>query len=156
MPDSKAVQLVIKSGMIPEEMLQQLVAWKLLPESAAEQAGSQPVSLEHGWRTVEEFVDTLGQAIDKESVQIKETRLASNKRFERIHMMFDNDDDGYMTLAIVESEDCVAVPATGKRNPREIVIRNVKREVWKIEERFQGDELTTLVCHLKPVPQEEA
>lgn len=156
MPDSKAVQLVIKSGIIPEEMLQQLVTWKLLPESAVGQAGSQPVSLEQGWRTVEDFVDTLGRAIEKESVTIKETRLASDKRFERIRLMFIGDDDGYSTLALVENDDCVAVPATGKKNPNKIYMQGLKREVWKIEERFQGDELTTLICHLKPVPQEES
>ena len=108
--------------------------------------------MEQGWPTVEEFVDTLGRAIDKESVQIKETSLNPDKKFERIRLIFDGD-QSYTSLALIESDDCVAVPATGKRNPRAIVVGGENREVWKVEERFQGDELTTLICHLKPVQE---
>ena len=149
MPDSKAVQLVIQSGMIPEEMLQQLVTWKLLPEEVKDQAGSRPVSLEQGWQTVEEFVDTLGRAIDKESVEIKETLLSSGKRYERVDLIHDG--ASVSELAMVEGSDCIVVPATGRKHPHQAMLDGVKREVWKVEERFFGDELTTLVCYLKPV-----
>jgi hypothetical protein len=109
--------------------------------------------LEQGWPTVEEFVDTLGRAIDKESVQIKETSLDSDKKFERA--VLDYHDGANNSLVIVEGEDCVSVPATIKKHPHQITIGDVKREVWKVEERFQSGELTTLVCHLKPAPPAE-
>jgi len=76
----------------------------------------------------------------------------SDKRFERAHLFFGGDVDTN-TLVIVESDDCIVVPATGGRShPHQASIAGVTRDVWKVEERFQGDELTTLVCHLRPVP----
>lgn len=148
MPNSKAVQLIVQSGMIPEEMLQQLVAWKLLPEKVKAQAGSRPVSLEREWRTVEDFVDTLGKVIEKESVELKETTIESNGRFERVDLIF-NKEPTLRELALV-GDNCVTIPATIKKHPEAVVLHGEGREVLKVEERFHCGELTTLVCHFKP------
>jgi len=80
MPSRKkepAVKLIIRSGMIPENVLLQLQQWKLLPPGSVEEAGTRPVSLESGWETAQAFVDNLERVIEDEANEIKETELTT-------------------------------------------------------------------------------
>lgn len=80
MPSKKkepAVRLIIKSGVIPENVLLQLEQWKLLPSGAAKEAGTRPVSLESGWGTAQEFVAALEKVIEEEASEVKETKLVT-------------------------------------------------------------------------------
>lgn len=146
-----AVQLVVQAGMIPENILKQLVAWKLLPEAVETQHGAQRISLESGWDSVEEFVGNLEEVIDAEAMEIRETTLEPPSA-------------GYHIIRVDVGGKGLEGPLTVMSDglgrlylPKEFAKKKIVsviygdgfiRKVRKVDTRYQGDEVIFLVCEV--------
>src|SRR6185295_15395931 len=73
---SRTVEMLIKSGIIPKNAVQQLEHWKVLEEGTAETVGSQPVSLESDSEQARQFTEELRQQMEIDNQTIRETELA--------------------------------------------------------------------------------
>jgi hypothetical protein len=71
------VKLMIEAGIVPNNAIQQLIKWKLLPEGADKMAGSHQVCLESKWEKIGEFIEALEGAIDRKDSVIQETNFSS-------------------------------------------------------------------------------
>jgi len=85
-----AVTLMIKSGVIPETTIRQLIHWRLLPEGSEKLIGSQIINLEGAWETVENFIETLKDALVDEMKSIRETELDRPGGFRDAKLYFNN------------------------------------------------------------------
>lgn len=146
---TREVTLIVQAGIIPEETLKQLVAWKMLPPEVLKGAGSRKAS-SVGW-DAEKFVAHLRDIIEKESEAIRETEYVSpgkpvqvsvkmkgralyhgeayQDRLGRIYL-----DSRFYGKAI---ESIIVAP---EKQPR---------RVEKVEERFKGERPEKVVCYLE-------
>jgi len=144
---SPAVRLLIKSGMVPEAVIRQLVSWRVLPEDSVEAHGTQKITLENEWETVDGFLNDLRQAISDEASTIRETILDSPGTFKRAELIFS---DG-------KEEEKVFIDRLGRlvldSEPRYEKLKQVRFDnknfvTLKMEPRFQGKIQASWVVYL--------
>jgi hypothetical protein len=87
---SPAVKLMIESGIIPKNTVQQMARWRLLPEDSIELSGKDPVALENESPKVEKFVEDLRGALTEEYSTIRQTDLDRPGHFEEVLLVFEN------------------------------------------------------------------
>ena len=156
---SPAVKLLIQSGMIPENTLQQLINWKLLPGGYSSLHGDKPVSLESKWTTVEEFVDRLRAALTEEMGIIRETELDRTGGFRKAQMKAcapccDTMHTLPDTEVFVDRLGRVLLPARDPYTHVELVSLDggAFREIVRRESRYEGEKQVAWVCYLEGDP----
>ena len=162
--ESPAVKLMIQSGLVPTNMVQQLVNWRLLPEDFVESTGSEPVTLEHGWPTVESFVTELNKAITEEMATIRQTELGQSGHFEEVFLVFADstlnrtqdvfvDRLGRLVLPAKPEYETLLTVSFRSMNGEERTVRKVVNK----EPRYEGAHRSALVICLESeeVPDEK-
>ena len=158
---SPAVRLMIQSGLVPKNVVQQLVNWRLLPEDFVQSTGSDPVSLESKWETVESFVDELGQAITKEMSTIRQTELDKSGHFEEAYLTFADKTLSRTQDIFVDRLGRVVLPAKPEYEMLESISfmsvngeGKVTKEVVNKEPRYEGTRRSALVIYLATEKEE--
>ena len=153
--ESPAVRLMIQSGLIPKNVVQQLVNWRLLPENSVESTGSAPVSLESNWESVEQFVDELGQALTKEMATIRQTELDQSGHYEEVFLVFADQTLNRSQDVFVDRLGRVVLPAKPEYDQLLSVAfmssngeGKVTRVVVDKEPRYEGTRRSSLVIYL--------
>ncbi len=151
---SPAVKLMIESGAVPDNTLQQLINWRLLPEGSAESHGERKVTLESEWPTVEKFVDDLGKALSQESASIRETSFDTASSIKKAWLIFEDIQKPASNENIMlDRLGRVILPGGDEyADVCEITFSEYeglhRREIVKKEPRFQGKERVAWVCYL--------
>lgn len=159
--ETPAVQLLIQSGTVPENVLQQLVRWKLLSEEALAQDGSLPDSSSTGWKTAAEFVSTLNSLIDLEQSTIRETDFEVTGIVKVVYLKWGNGRfDKRGKVAILDSLGRVLIPEDMLGNGAKVVLGisftpdiSAVRKVVSEEARFDGVTKTVTVFSIEPEGQ---
>jgi len=148
-----AVTLLIEAGMIPENALQQLVHWKILPQSCSSLYGDSPVNMESKWETVEEFVDSLGKAMTEEMLTLRETELDRSGGFQTATLLASLDGVARVEDIFVDRLGRVIFPAKEKFAEVELVSldQGPFLEIVRREPRYEGDRQVAWVCYLENV-----
>lgn len=170
---SPSVKLMIESGLIPENALQQLVNWRLLPEDSVELHGNKPVNLEKEWTDVEAFIHELKGALDQEAQTIRETELDQVGEYREATLTFRScaqipDSDvsilrtGNFTQTLqvfVDKLGRVILPARNEYEHLESItftdgsngseIRTEPRPVTNTEARYRGPKIVAYVIYLE-------
>lgn len=147
-----AVKLMIQSGMIPESTIRQLINWRLLPEDSEKLIGSQTVSLEGAWATVEKFVDTLKESLVDEMKTIRETELDRPGGFRDAKLYYSGKmGKGTCEKVFVDRLDRVVTPVIPKYGKLTAIrfVGGPIRLVVKQEVRFEGDQKVAIVHYLE-------
>ena len=143
-----AVRLLIQSGILPVNTLQQLKGWRLLPEDCVKSHGSQPVTLESEWGTVKEFVDSLDAAIKQEASTIRETELDRIGKFVPCQLIIEGEEP-FRTSVFVDRLGHVILPGELKyEQTKHVHFYDKLHEVSRVESRYQGERLVAWVCYL--------
>ena len=155
MSANPSVKLLIQAGLVPDNVLQQLVNWRLLPENSVELSGQSPISMEKEWDDVESFMNDLKIALDQEAKTIRETNLDWSGGYHSVSMQLQEGVENADVL--VDALGRAILPAKEKYlalssitfleegNGRAPKIRDVVR----VESRFRGDKVTAYVIYLK-------
>ena len=151
--NSPAVKLLIQSGMVPEKTVRQLINWRFLPETSVDLHGSQEVTLENEWESVEEFIANLRKAITDEEGAIRETELDFAGEYEEVTLRIKDGASETMRV-FVDKLGRVILPSEPKYgNVESICIHNgsgrLEKEVLKREPRYQGERLASWVYYLE-------
>jgi hypothetical protein len=146
------VKLVIQSGIIPKETLEQLVKWKLLPKEALEEAGSRKASLEADWSDAAAFVGHLDELINKEAEAIRESEFTLPGELVPVTVKM----IGQPLFHGDAYKDRMGRIFLGGRFYRKGVQAiqvgpgaGPMKTVVKVEERFVGDRPSWVVCYLE-------
>jgi len=119
------------------------------------EAGSHPVSGSLGWGTANDFVKNLERVIEEEASKIRETELPSLSTFSKAWLMVkplgDKKNRKIKFSVVVDKLGRIHVPEPCSRcDIKEISLDNkVFKKVIRTEERWNGNELATLVCYLE-------
>ena len=158
-----SVKLMIQSGLIPENALQQLVNWRLLPETSVESSGSRPISMEKEWDDVESFVYELRTALDEEAKTIRETELDQVGEYRNVAVRIPSDTEAGVdwaseTLDVFvdrlgrvllppkkKFEQAISVTFLDDENGGESTLK----KVVQVENRFKGQKLAAYVIYLE-------
>jgi hypothetical protein len=155
---SNPVKLMIDGGIVPENVLKQLVRWKLLPEDYASRVGPSEVEFD----SPEEFVHALQNAIDEESATIRETNLDQVDRAIDVDLFFGPGAElqqvrgsfDLLNRVILSSDvDAENLEQVGYSKDDHSYHR---RNVVRIEPRYEGDQHTHWVCYLEDTNVQEA
>lgn len=159
---SPAVKLIIQSGMVPDNVLQQLANWKLLPEGSKQSSGSPQVSLEQEWDSIEEFVAQLRDALSKEFREIRETDLSRSGGFHKALLHYEESGFDAVEEIFVDRLGRVILPASepAYRTLKGVTLMDgppeIRQEVVKTEVRYKGEEETDLVLYLSKEEHRES
>lgn len=154
--------MMIQAGLVPKEVVQQLVNWRLLPEDSVELTGSRPINMEKEWGDVETFVSDLRSALDEEAKTIRETELEHVGEYRTASVRVPSDDPGVdwkaETLEVfVDKWGRIILPGKDKyervlsinllddENGGQSTLQNVVR----VERRFRGQKIATYVVYLE-------
>jgi hypothetical protein len=144
---SKAVKLVIQGGLVPKEVLQQLIRWGLLPENSSELSGSQPTDYETSWDSAEEFVTELQQALSKEASTIRETELDPAGGFRKAKLEFVHGNHQTEQVFVDKLGRVVTPPGFPYKDLCFVTFEEeaTRRTIVRHEQRYQGDQVSSLV-----------
>ena len=149
---SQVVKLMIKSGtLVPDNVLQQLKGWKLLPEGYVESIGNQDnISLEKEWPTVEGFLKDLQEAIQDEAATIRETVLDQHGGYDKAWVSIAGLEDRMMDI-FVDRMGRVVFPPDQKFEEVTFVklVEGPRQKVLKTEPRYKGGRRSAWVCYLE-------
>ena len=159
-----SVKLMIQSGLIPNNTIQQLVNWRLLPESSVELSGTRPINMEKEWDDVESFVNELKTALDEEAKTIRETDLDQVAgEYQEVVLSFRVDESGAgsqeRAQVFVDKLGRIVLPPDARYQELEEVIfldeenggEPTNRNVVKVESRFKGQKVSSYVVYLEAV-----
>jgi hypothetical protein len=149
---SPAVKLMIESGMVPNNLLRQLVGWRLIPEALEQSSGGHPVTLENEWNSVEDFVRGLRSALRSEAATIRETELDRVGGFKDgvLHYALDTSCLGEMGELFVDRLGRVILPSHPRyEDVKAVDLDGVKKQVARIDARYEGEERVAWVLELK-------
>jgi hypothetical protein len=154
--DSPAVKLMIQSGLVPQNVVQQLVNWRLLPGDSVESTGSDPVTLEQGWESVEGFVAELNQVITEEMATIRQTDLNKSGHYEEAFLTFADSTMNRTQDVFVDQLGRLVLPAKPEYETLlSVSFRSVNgegedtRTVVSKEPRYEGTRRSALVVCLE-------
>lgn len=147
-------KMLVEAGIIPKNTLQQLTNWRLLPEDYAESHGAHPVRLDTSKpEEVGRFVKDLSTAITKDMAEIRETELDRPGGFRKAVLLFrdvslntDGCDvfvDRLGRLVTPSGEPWTLLEKVKLDDDRE------PRRVVKREQRYEGEQVSSLVIYLE-------
>ena len=152
---SKSVRMMIQSGLIPKEALQQMENWRLLPEGSVELAGTREVTIEKGWDTVSEFVEDLNEVLSLEDRSIKETSLDKSGGFKKADLVFaDHSLDGEEDVFVDMLGRLVLPPEQKYQELMSVTLKMsnggppVVQQVVNMETRYEGNYVSAFVIYL--------
>lgn len=148
---SEAVKLMIQSGMIPPNAVQQLVNWRLLPEDFVQSIEKLPVTLESKWEAVEKFIGALRGALSNEMKTIRETEFDHAGGFRDARLYFNGKmGKGTLEKVFVDRLGRVITPAEKKYQKLSGVrlVGGPLRAVVNQESRFEGSQEVAYVHYL--------
>lgn len=159
------VKLMIQSGLVPDNVLQQLVNWRLLPANSTELSGQSPISMEKEWDDVESFMNDLQSALDREAKTIRETDLDWAGGYHNVSLRLrgpkgEADWFAENTEVLVDALGRVILPAKAKyKDLLSITFLEegnghppALREVLQVECRYRANRVVAYVVYLKEVP----
>lgn len=157
---SKSVRLMIQSGIVPKNALQQLINWRLLPEDCAGLSGTKPVSIEKGWDTVKDFVDELGEALSEEDRSVRETQLEHSGGYRKAHLKFSDSSLNITTDVFVDQLGRLILPPEQVYQELTGAIfidtnggENL-RGICNLEKRYEGSTVSAFVVYLESEGEE--
>lgn len=144
----EATRMLIASGLIPKQMIEQLVNWKALPEEALTEAGSHEGFSEDKAR---KFLEYLEQLVDEEQESVRETSLGIEGDLTFVWLegmspgaplMLLQDKMGriHIPAHFIEAEDVKKVRVGQYNNELEVV---------RVEEEYMGEDLAFLALSLE-------
>ena len=146
---SPAVKIMIKSGLLPENVLQQLVGWRLLPEHLKNSCGGHPEPFENEWSSVEEFLADLRNAHDTEALLVRETELVKAGGYFPATLACQGED--ICCDVFIDRLGRVVLP--GGANVEKITGVSVRganvQKVLNREPRYRGDQIIAWVLYLE-------
>jgi hypothetical protein len=140
-----AVKLLIESGMIPGDIVSQLVKWGHLPQSAEASIGTHRVSLESGRTIVENFLDKLNQLVDEDQEAVRETSFTYG-RYQQVEIGGETVDlmiDGMGRIIVPEHIFC-----SGKVESVRLGSSREDHKILRAEPIFQGRETVAWALYL--------
>jgi len=155
---SLSVKLMIQSGLIPENSLQQLVNWRLLPEDSVQLSGSRPINIEEDGEDVLEFVEELRGALDSEAKTIRETELDQVGEYKKACLAFSDDSIAPEDLDVFIDKLGRAILPSYSRYQK---IRSIQfmgdgnsgqsgeKKVLSAEPRYKGQKVVAYVAYLE-------
>jgi len=72
-PKGTPMRLVMDAGLIPEEVISQMVDWRFLSEEEAGTPSSREAMSELVWEGPDAFIRMLGRALEKQEMEVRET-----------------------------------------------------------------------------------
>lgn len=148
-----AIQLLIRSGIVPRETLGQLVRWQLLPEEALGSSVDSSRTWEREWSRPERFVEEIARAVHDDE-RLRETELDVAGAYRRVWIRWRGgrfDREG--REVIVDRFGRIFLP--GRFAQRDIIGISLTgrhediQHVSSFERRYKGDEVSALVCLLE-------
>jgi len=152
--------MMIQAGLVPENVVQQLVRWRLLPKDSAELTGSRPVSLEREWSDVESFVNELRSALDEEAKTIRETNLDNTGGYRPVSLRLRSQEESWRAENVdvfVDQFGRVILPA--KERYADVLSitfldeqngsKSAPRNVVQIERRYRDNKVTAFVVYVE-------
>jgi len=79
MKKQTSFRMLVESGIVPQNTLQQLVRWRAIDPDLAERHGSRPVSLEKDSSEAQVWADQLSDCLDREAGEVRETDFTGKK-----------------------------------------------------------------------------
>lgn len=145
-----AVKLMIQSGIVPKNIIQQLIHWRMLPEDSEESIGSHPVTLEDEWPTVEAFLESLKSALVEEMKTIRETDLDQTGGFRDAWVILDNGTK-FAEKLFVDRLGRIVTPASLRWERLTAVefLGQKARPVVNKEPRYEGSDQVAIVHYLE-------
>ena len=151
--ETPVVRLLIRSGLVPENVLQQLSKWKLLDPRAVILDGTS----ELGWAQAADFARALESLIHQENVTIRESEVVSGtfkrawlfyryetvQRHVRKDVVVDKMQRIFVPVGAVEGEEIVAVSFA---DSLEDAVSS-PLAVVNIETRYSGEEKAAYVLY---------
>lgn len=151
--------MMIQSGLIPENVVRQLVNWRLLPADSVGLTGSHPINMEKEWDDLESFVKDLKSALDEEAKTIRETELDQVGEYRPVSVRVSSDSEDWKSEvldAFVDRLGRVLLPPKSQfENALSITFldggngANPIKMVERIETRFRGDKVAAYVVYLE-------
>jgi hypothetical protein len=140
---SKTVKLLIEAGMVPQNVVHQLVQWKLLPRSYESLGGESKIE-----RSSDEFVSALRDAIQEDTAMIRETEFDRVGGFQTV--MISGDSYTQTGQHFVDRLGRVILPAEYKVEPIKAmaVSDGPPLDVIRTEPRYEGEKQVAWVCYL--------
>lgn len=152
--------MMIQSGLVPENVVRQLVSWRLLPSDSTELTGSRPINLEKEWDDVESFVNDLRSALDEEAKTIRETELDQDGEYRAVSVRILSEDSDWVAKNLdvfvdrlgrvflpprPEFDKALSVTFLDEENGSKATIHRVIR----VESRFRGDKVVAYVLYVE-------
>ena len=150
--------MMIQSGLVPENVVLQLVNWRLLPEDSARLTGSRPINMEKEWDDVESFVKDLRSALDVEAQTIRETELDPDGGYRSVSVQVPSDTQDWVAVeAFVDRLGRVFLPPRPAFGEAISVIfldegnggNSETRKVVRVESRFRGEKVAAYVVYVE-------
>jgi hypothetical protein len=143
---SNTVKLMLAGGMVPDNVTQQLIRWKMLPEDFVSPDGSDSLDL----GSPEAFIEALRLAISEEAATIRETEFDRIGAFRSATLVMDSGPTPAID-AFVDRLNRVIVPARYDVSRLTAVQLDAGdlQEVVRAEPRYEGDEQVAWVCYLE-------
>jgi hypothetical protein len=148
--------MLVEAGIIPKNAVQQMVGWKIMTEEEASKLGAKPVSLDSDKKAAEKFTKKLGEEIERDDREIRETELTPMRGCQAIARSGDSQ-LLYKGGAHIDTLGRVHLPVSNNIHMVASIRLNLtgspdgwseEFEVTSTEPRFQGDEQIALVAHL--------
>lgn len=151
---SRTSELMIESGIIPKNTLQQLVNWRLIPEGSEVSHGKHPVSLDSSNKLeVKRFIKELSEALRQDMTEIRETELDSAGGYERADLGYESKEHVFADVFVDRLERVVIPPTLSTPSDPvsvEIPARGKgARKVVRVEVRYLGDRPVAKVLYLE-------
>jgi hypothetical protein len=168
--DTPVVRLIIKAGLIPEDMLLQLKKWGLLAQETEQLIAGTPVATSlREWEEAGDFVQCLRRLIHEENATIRETEFVVAGTFKKVWLMCADENDTPACIcvdAVVDKMGRVFVASrllglsgVGGWNIKSVSFAEHSTDlkafkpVIKIEVRHEGEKE---IAHVVYVQEEEA
>lgn len=151
MSSKPAVKLMIQSGMVPKNAVEQLINWKLLPPTFSSLHGDSQVSSESEWETVEDFVKSLNLSLTEEMGTIRETELDRSGGFQLATLVEAPEGVARVEHVFVDKLGRVIFPVSKKFADVETVSlsQGPFLDIVRREPRYDGDRQVAWVCYLE-------
>lgn len=114
-------------------------------------AGTQQVSLESGWETVENFLEDLEYAVEKEKTEIRETEFSSPEKLVDLWVKTDRSRSiGKEEARVDRSGNIFLSPKWANRRIAAISYDGVNyKKVRSVEYRYDDEHVSEVVCKLR-------
>lgn len=148
MRGKNSTELLVQSGVIPENTLRQMVQWKSLPEETLQSYGSRQVTLENGKKEVTQFVSRLQKNLDQESLDIRETEFSALE-YTRVTVHFPSGEKEALDAGLDRLGRIHLPWRAGLETVAYVSHGTGKSRVLRVEPRYRDQKQVAWVCYLE-------